>query len=240
MKIAVLFVGEYRTFPYCRKTMGFLDQLGIDIDVYFHTWEITKLHNPPIGRHLNPNQPKTSRPVSEEEIVDLLKRPAVIKVSPLPSDKDGFLIMRKGWLMGFEMVKASGINYDYVYVLRPDLFFRKESSYFQDIPPGKYDNAIGFLPRPVGNSNIIADCDFFSTFLNIEKLLCDDVLSLDQTSEGIHRAWFDYVMSKGFDLTLLPFLYKEPHSIARFPINAQTTYQEVNANYWKLFHNILI
>jgi hypothetical protein len=243
MKIAVLIVGEYRTFPYCRKTMKFLDQTPpeFDIDVYFHTWEITKLHNPPIGRELNPNTVRTFRPVSEYEIKDLLNRPAVIKVSPLPSENSsGFFIMRKGWLMGFDLIEQSGIEYDYVYVMRPDLFFRKEASYFTGITSAsKYENAIGFLPQNE-DGTIVADCDFFSTYKNIKKLMSEDVLLLDQSNEGIHRVWFEYVKSKNLNVTYLPFPVEEPHCIARFPMTKESTWKEVQNNYWNLFHNKVI
>lgn len=242
MKLAVLIVGEYRTFPYCRKTMKFLDKnvtdVDVDIDVYFHTWEITKLQNPPIGYHKDPNPIKTFRPVFEEEIKDLLKRPAVIKVSPLPNDKDGFLIMRKGWLMGFELIEQSGIDYDYVYVMRPDLFFRENASYFTSIT-SRYDNAVGFLPQN-GDKTIVADCDFFSTYQNIKKLFSNDILSLDQANGGIHKVWFEYVKSRGLDVVPLPFPVKETHFIARFPMTEETTFKEVETNYWNLFHNRII
>lgn len=239
MKIAVLLVGEYRTFPYCRKTMQFLDQSSnneMEIDVYFHTWETTKLHNPPIGRHLNPNPIRSSRTVTEDEIRELLNRPAVVKVSPVPDDRDGFLIMRKGWLLGFELIKNSGVEYDYVYVIRPDLFFRKEAAYLTGITSAKYKNAVGFLPQN-RNCDIIADCDFFSTYENIKKIITDDVLLLDQANNGIHHVWFEYVKSKGLNITSLPFIVKEPHCIARFPMNDKTVWREAERNYWNLFHN---
>jgi hypothetical protein len=242
MKIAVLLVGEYRTFPYCRKTMRFLDQLSnneMEIDVYFHTWETTKLYNPLIGLHSNPSPIRSSRTVTENEIRELLNRPAVVKVSPAPNDKDGFLIMRKGWLLGFELIKNSEIEYDYVYVMRPDLFFRKEASYLAGISFAKYKNAVGFLPQN-GNGDIIADCDFFSTYENIKKIMTDDVLLLDQANEGIHRVWFEYVKSKGFSITSLPFAVREPHCIARFPMNDNTSWREAERTYWNLFHNRII
>jgi hypothetical protein len=239
MKIAVLIVGELRTFPYCRKTMSFLKQppgTGVDVDVYFHTWEITKMHNPPIGRHLNPRPLRLARQVTEEEIHSLLGRPATVKVHPVLDDKDGFLIMRKGWLMGLEMIEESGIEYDFVYVMRPDLFYRGPVAWFMPSGYERYQNAVGFLPIHPPDAKLIADCDFFSTYDNIKKLLCEDVLELDQKNGSIHTIWYDYVMSKGLECTTLPFFHTEPHIIARFPMTADSTWKEVETLYWKLFH----
>jgi len=241
MKIAVLIVGELRTFPYCRKTMSFLNQppsTGIDIDVYFHTWEVTKLHNPPIGRHLNPRPVRVARKVTEEEIKELLNRPATIKVHPMLEDKDGFTVMRKGWMMGFEMIEQSGIDYDFVYVMRPDLFFRDKISWFTGVGYERYQTGIGVLPIMDPNSKplLCADCDFFSTYENIKKLLAPDLLELDQKNGQLHELWYDYIIKKGFHITTLPFVRPEPHIIARFPMNENSTEKTVETIYWQLFH----
>jgi hypothetical protein len=238
MKIAVLIVGEYRTFPYCHKTMSFLYQppsTGIDVDVFFSTWDVTKTHNP---KRYNPNcvnesdQPTSLKPVTLQEIRKILRRPATIKIhKPLP-DKDLFTIMRKGWLLGFELIKESGIDYDYVYVMRPDLFFRDKFTLFTGRDYERYQTGVGVLPH---TTNECADCDFFSTYDNIKKLLTSDILELDLHNGLLHELWYSHIVSKGLHTTTLPFILAGSHSIARFPMDENSTWKEVEDNYWKLF-----
>ena len=241
MKIAVLMVGEYRTFPYCHKTMAFLYQppsTGIDVDVFFSTWSVTKTHNPLINQ-VGHNLVISVKTVTEQEIKQILKRPAVIKVhEPLNLRlNDSFLIMRKGWLMGIELVKQSGIDYDYVYVMRPDLFFRDRFTLFTGKDYERYQTGVGVLPLDSNaNPKLCADCDFFSTYDNIKKILTPDILKLDQKNGHLHELWYSYITSKDLHTTTLPFIYEDPHCIARFPIDENSTWKKVYDNYWNLFH----
>ena len=239
MRIAVLIVGEYRTFPYCHKTMDFLYQppsTGIHVDVFFSTWSVTKTHNPLINK-LGPNKVTSTKEVTEQEIRKLLARPATVRVlPPIPlREKDSFLAMRMGWLLGFELIEQSGVEYDYVYVMRPDLFFKEQYiTLFTGVGYERYQNAIGVLPT---TPKTCADCDFFSTYDNIKKLLSPDILKLDQANGHLHELWYNYIIDKGFDFTTLPFTVAEPHCIGRFPMSDTSTWNEVQTNYWNLFNN---
>jgi hypothetical protein len=249
-KIAVLIVGEYRTFPYCHKTMTFLYQplsTGTDVDVFFSTWSVTKTDNL-LSNHVGYNATGSLKTVTEQEIEQILKRPAVIKVHDLGkpgapfSTDESFLIMRKGWLMGFELIKQSGIDYDYVYVMRPDLFYKRSSSFFTGEDYERYETGLGVVWGGEGGkvwqdnrpTFTATDCDFFSTYDNIKKLLTPDILELGQGP--LHERWYSYIISKGLHTTTLPFIYYiEPHLIGRFPMDENSTWKEVDANYWNIF-----
>ena len=240
IKIAVLIVGEYRTFPYCYKTMYFLHQpenTGIDVDLYISTWSRTRTTNPPIncggGVDITPNYID----VTEDDIRNVITRDAVIKVHPYLENNHTFQLMHHGWYLGFKLIEDSGNIYDYVYVMRPDLFYR-QPSFFMNPFDTNYDNSIGVItPNSADN---LSDCEFFSTYDNIKRLLSSDIFELDSTIGEIHQIWYEYVINKGLHLTTLPFEIKDPSNIGRFPMNDNSTWDEVSQRYWDLFHKRVI
>lgn len=232
IKIAVLIVGEYRTFAQCRRTMTFLNDPKVD--VYFSTWDTTNTLNPLINK-IGPHTIKP-RKVSFEEIQRALNIPhANIKIHKKPEHNDTFLIMREGWFLGMQMVIDSGKDYDFIYVMRPDLYY-EDKFVFKDINYNKYENSIGLLSTPDKNNNA-DDTSFFSTYSNIKKLLNTDVLKIHQTpeEENLHVVWFKYISDKGLSFTKMP--YSSSYVIGRYPITNNTTWEEAFTQYWNLFHN---
>jgi len=120
MKIAILISGEYRTFPECVESMPFLNDPAVD--VYFSTWS-TSTYNIDF---LNIHETTTITP---EHVSNYISSKGVtINISDVSTDKVGTISrMINRWVTGMNMIIKSGIEYDYVYIIRPDLYFIKPS-----------------------------------------------------------------------------------------------------------------
>ena len=149
--------------------------------------------------------------------------------------------MHHGWYLGFKLIEDSGNIYDYVYVMRPDLFYI-QPSFFMNPFDTNYDNSLGVIG--IMSDTNLADGEFFSTYDNIKLLLSSDILELYSNlcdiQGNIHQIWYEYVINKGLQLTKLPFEIKDPAIIARFPMNDNSTWDEVFQRYWDLFHKRVI
>lgn len=115
-KIAVLISGEYRTFPICRKTMGFLDDPKVDI--YVSIWNKSIIQNTSLAINIQDE-------ITEKIVSDAIGKNATILVEPIDcfstrkyNDK-----MIHRWEAGIEMIKSSGVKYESIIIIRPDLFF---------------------------------------------------------------------------------------------------------------------
>lgn len=122
MKIAVLISGEYRTFDACAPTMKFLHDPRVDI--YFSTWDATRVELPLINF-------KFEESVTVERITKAIQKPATIVVDPLIQALarmryNSKMIFR--WKRGFNLIKESKIDYDYVLMVRPDLYYHPIST----------------------------------------------------------------------------------------------------------------
>lgn len=99
--------------------MTFLDDPRVDI--YFSTWDKSIVHNDRLNLHIEDD-------ITEEKVRQDLGLPATVLVE----QSSGFVEKRYNskmihrWLKGFELIKNSGKEYDYVMVLRPDLFFNTD------------------------------------------------------------------------------------------------------------------
>jgi len=187
MKIAILISGEYRKFDITRKTMTFLD--NSDADIYICTWDKTVYSNNKINF-------LQEHDVNKEIILKDLGKYANIRI-----DNHNYIKETKynckmidRWLTGFEMIKNSGIEYNYVLVLRTDLFFQFIS------PPDlksleKYDNGIGFAWATSLHINKLGDILFISSYNNMSKLF--DSLNIDiwltDKEYDWHIWWYKFV-----------------------------------------------
>ena len=119
MKIAVLISGEYRTFDIAKKSMGFL--YDERIDVYFSTWDRTYQENKVLGCVLD-----------EEVSIDRVKNSLGAKklagysyesasIFKFPYRYNSKMIHR--WQRGLDLIKYSGVEYDAILIIRPDLYF---------------------------------------------------------------------------------------------------------------------
>jgi hypothetical protein len=123
MKVAVLISGEYRGFDICVQTMA---NILSTHDIYFSTWsETTQIHP------LDANLRHCITDITEERIIRVLSQYNVKKIKIDHFDRKYWQQGRKynspmcnRWDAGLKLIHDSGIEYDYLIVLRPDLYFR--------------------------------------------------------------------------------------------------------------------
>ena len=146
MKVAIVIVGEYRTFDY---TFPFWN-IDVDCDYYFSTWdtsadkrafiykdinEINYTQNYPYGLKENSNKTPLYFKVTEEMIREKLPNCKIKLHNSLYSCKgntDQTMHMKSG----IDMVVDSNIKYDYILLIRPDLFLhlKKENINKSSLP----------------------------------------------------------------------------------------------------------
>ena len=189
MKIAILISGEYRTFGICRKTMKFLDDPRADI--YVSTWNRAFYKN----KKLNLDK---AEEVNRVLVESHLGKKASIRIDPYhifdnTLKYNSNMIFR--WKAGFELIKNSRIKYDYVLVVRPDLFFNTSwplslDSIFQ------YTDTIGSVWKT--HPTKLNDVLFASSYATIEKLFNElTVDSWNKASEGDwHIWWYDFCAAR--------------------------------------------
>jgi len=251
-KLAVLIVGEYRTFKYCRKTMTFLDQKNLNIDVYFSTWDKTNI----VNDKYNP----VYREVTVKQIEEDIGIPnASIHIHQ--ANPNSFIPMIDGWILGFDLVRNSNIKYDYILVLRPDLFFKESIDlFFKELhwrywpfnifkisTLSQYKDGVGvrtFAKTIIGKS--VDDAIFFSTYDNLNKLLSKNIVDyIKNNSNGehitapeMHHMWYDYITNYS-NLKIYELPIRRECLIARYPMAENLTFTDVELiweNAWKECH----
>lgn len=243
VKIAILIVGEYRSFAKCRKTMFFLDQ-DLDKDIYISTWNVTNTINPLSHNHPNFNTySPLIREVTKEEIVNDIGLPATIATHDFI--KNGIPPIINGWNLGIDLVKKSNIHYDYLLMFRPDTYFNNNlegqnwlnSTILVD-NLDIYRSSIGVRNPSFGHRNL-DDQLYFSTFENMEMILGNRFRSyFDEhgQTEHWHNLLYNYIV-KNLKLKIKPPpLGTLQYCIAREPMSDTDTFDIVDARWWKWFH----
>ncbi len=187
-KIAVLISGEYRKFDITRKTMTFLDDPNVDI--YVSTWDKTVYSNPRINLYVEED-------ITTDRILKDLYLPATIRIDKynlLDSKKYNSKMIYK-WKTGIQLIRDSGIKYDNILILRPDLFFNTYFSFnLSSIEP--YTTDIGFAWATANDIRKLPDLLFTSSSYNIETLInSTSVHKWDSGSENDwHTWWYNHVI----------------------------------------------
>lgn len=187
MKIAILISGEYRTFGLCRKTMKFLDDPRVDI--YFSTWDKTIYNIPKINLY-------KVEDVTEDIIRKDLGKPAIIEIEshvPFVELKYNSRMIHR-WKRGFNLIKNSGIKYDYVLVMRPDIYFNSYADHsFEFID--EFKNILASAWHHVDNPGFLNDIMLLSSYSMMCKMF--DQLSIQEwvTSDigDWHTWWYKFV-----------------------------------------------
>lgn len=217
-KIAVLISGEYRKFDVTRKTMSFLDQPNVD--VYFSTWDRTTYSLPSVGLQIEET-------VTKEKILKVLGKHGTIRIDShdlLPKKKYNVKMIHR-WLAGFKLIENSGIKYDYVVILRPDMFFSK-NPVPELVNLDKFNNGIGFSWATSMHIGLLPDVLFISTFENMKNLI--DNLSIFDWSfnkeNNWHKWWYEYVKNKFeiFNIEELSYL-----TFCRYWANNENNFEKV-------------
>ena len=191
MKIAVLISGEYRTFDICRKNMTFLDDPRVDI--FISTWNKSIYKNPIVSLD-------DTQYITEEEIRETLQKEATIEIedpSILTVAKYNTQLIHR-WKRGFELIKNSGVEYDYIVVTRPDLMFNdKIQISFDNIE--QYSAVLGVAWTNSLELGRLADVFMVgkaSTVISIfEKLNLEDWIQ-DLVEPDWHKWWYNFVISQ--------------------------------------------
>lgn len=181
MKTAILISGELRTFQMCRKTMTFLDDPNVDI--FVSTWDQSIINNERLNLHINDS-------ITKEHIQDILQKDATILVEPSScfesrryNDK-----MIHRWLAGFEMIRSSLQKYDYVMVIRPDLFFHEEVFSIDSLILNG-DKQFAWYEK----DSVLQDCLFFGTYETMDSLFSRlTVLDWLNSEEGDWHTWWKH------------------------------------------------
>jgi hypothetical protein len=191
MKVAVLFSGEYRKFDVTRKTMLFLD--NPDVDVYVCTWDKTVFSSSKIGLNI-------LEEITEEKISQDLKRNSIIRISnhnKVSSEARYNTKMVERWVSGFKLIRDSGIKYDYVVIMRTDLFFDKSPTNLDFLKNYSGDIAVAWSHSMV-TSKKLADVVFAASFKNMKFLF--DELSVAAWNHSIqldwHSWWYNFIVQR--------------------------------------------
>jgi hypothetical protein len=221
-KIAILFAGEYRTFPICRGTMKFLDQEGIDSDIYFSTWNIT-------------NTDSGIKEVSELEIQTVMNRPVVVKINDPSkfSQSPNFIKQIHQRKFAVELVKNSGKKYDYVFLVRPDTFFENNSFFKVDEFP-VYNDFFGAQSVP-SNGTGLSDNIMFSNYDNIVKII--DGITPEEAGGPNHiggwHGYFQRYVEDRCSLKINTIPIGGNCNIGRFGISKDSTFEQVTVLYFE-------
>jgi hypothetical protein len=186
-KVAVLISGEYRKLDITRKTMTFLDDP--EVDVYVSTWDKTTYVSPRINLYVEEN-------ITSERILKDLSRPATIRIDShkIYDNKKYNSKMIYKWKSGIQLIESSGIKYDNIFVLRPDLFF---NNHFPIILSNivQYTDNIGFAWATANNIKKLPDLIFTSSANNIRTLIRS--ISIDKwitdKEDDWHTWWYNHV-----------------------------------------------
>lgn len=189
-KIAVLISGEYRKLDITRKTMSFLDHP--DVDIFVSTWDKTSYSSKKIDLHVEES-------VTLDRITTDLNRDAVIQIDRHDTISAKLLYNSKmidRWLTGFKLIVDSGIDYDYVIVMRPDIFFNNELPISLDCLDN-YTDRIGFAWATSTHLRRLPDVLFASTFKNMKLLFNSLSVELWNSTKRVdadwHIWWFEFV-----------------------------------------------
>lgn len=241
IKLAILIAGEYRTFAECRRTMKFLDQFKnsseVFADIYFSTWNKTRTTNTIGGFH---DVLDVKKSVSSDEISNLLGTDAHIQVIEEPMSHPPIPPLWKTWMAGSTFLKSFNIEYDYVFILRPDLFFDENATLSlsnMQFNAELYEDFIGIHQLNLIPHQEIPDVCFFLSYKNFKKIFSDtfinDISLFYNKETPWHRALY-YFIVQFHNLQLVRIPITVDSVIARFSTEHDWSYKEVKKHFFKL------
>ena len=221
MKIAFIISGEYRTFATCLPTMRFLDDPRVD--VYLSFWDTSHIKNDRLSLDIR-------------EDVTLEKVTMVMGQKPfnlILENADNFKLRKYNskmvwrWQAGAQAVADSGIVYDYIFVLRPDLFF-SGTDYYTGFIDTLLSNSLQFIWYD--KDRILQDCFWGGPTHHVLSILGRDVnTSWNQSVEtDWHRWWGRYV---GSTYAGSIGALNAPITFCRFTVQEVCSYHDVIDSY---------
>lgn len=244
MKIAILFTGELRSFAHTRPLYTFLDQTDLDIDVYVNTWLINPLSNT-IRKGVINTEPVEVMTVTPEYIHGILGRPATVQIldpaqvtmiDPHPVTS---------WVTGLELVEKSGIHYDFIWVMRPDLCFSQDPRLIpEQIPKFAGSNLVGITQAREAHQRhsekFFPDFSIFGSRETIKKIISSELIELckqENVPRAVwHRILWTHIQNCGLVAAKDPIL---PHGAvpARWPIQDPLTWDQAKTTWFEWMNN---
>ena len=217
--------------------MTFLDQKEVDVDVYISTWNQTNTLNPQrIGSVGEKNYTPVYRPVTKEEIQQVIPNCNItIQDSAIIADgRKDWKKMVTGWVLGLETVKQSLVNYDYMLLLRPDLFFNESAQFDVD----KFKNFQDSIGIHTGEDiTHVDDTCFFGSFENMQKIIDPQLLSnIYDEKLTIHQILSNHIRNEN-NLNICPIPITASFVIARYPTTLDEDFTSVQTRFFKWFHD---
>jgi hypothetical protein len=225
MKTAVLIWGEFREFENAHKSWNFLNK--IDYDIYFSTWETTRETNDLLNIDLCEN-------VTSDRILKYFPNATINIETPFWSSPPSKVVHH--WRKLFNMAYISGINYDNIILIRPDIVLDELHESFELIFNNLSDERIVYALSNIQSKAppvylFVADCMFFGkteimreaflsfpppdiTRRDIHYHLSKHFIENDIFVENVHGNVFQYFIMRSINRNFLHLTYNEQRKIA--------------------------
>ena len=188
MKTAVLVYGEYREFDNVVDSWKILDRLNCDF--YFSTWNKSKQNNNKLGikREFDVT-PDMILKYYPDAVIDILNRESISELDDMWGN--GVKIYHH-WKNCLKLLKDSKKKYDFILIIRPDLFLTLNKNY--TLFPIKllskiYKKNSLFLSGDIVTNTMVSDVFIFGSYDVLEKLLNDS----NDFGGDIHYELFNYI-----------------------------------------------
>ena len=188
MKTAVLVYGEYREFDNVVHSWKILDRLNCDF--YFSTWNKSKQNNNKlkIKREFDVT-PDMILKYYPDAVVDIINQKDIPELDDMWGNS---VKIYYHWKNCLKLLKDSKKEYDFILIIRPDLFLTLNKNY--TLFPIKllskiYKKNSLFMGGDIVTNNMVNDVFIFGSYDVLEKL----INSSNDFIPDIHRALFDYV-----------------------------------------------
>jgi hypothetical protein len=201
MKTAILISGELRTFKHTLSTFPSID----NSDIYVSTWNESHMFDSILGIDIRDT-------VTKEEIESVFDRSITCIVEPLScfnSQKYNDRMVHR-WVTGMKAIVESGIEYDYVLVIRPDMYFVNNELELKD-------NVQFAWYKP---NEFLQDCVFGGPMNLMKQILSDDLIAHWNSGtkfDDWHKKWTDYVRAIAPEISNFgpkaAFLFYRPNAI---------------------------
>ena len=188
MKTAVLVYGEYREFDNVVDSWKILDRLNCDF--YFSTWNKSKQNNNKLGikREFDVTQDMILK-YYPDAVIDILNKESISELDDMWGN--GVKIYHH-WKNCLKLLKDSKKKYDFILIIRPDLFLTLNKNY--TLFPIKllskiYKKNSLFVGGDIVTNTMVSDVFIFGSYDVLEKLLNDS----NDFGGDIHYELFNYI-----------------------------------------------
>jgi hypothetical protein len=188
MKTAVLEYGEYREFDNVVHSWKILDRLNCDF--YFSTWNKSKQNNNKLGikREFDVT-PDMILKYYPDAVIDIINRESISELDDMWGN--GIKIYYH-WKNCLKLLKDSKKKYDFILIIRPDLFLTLNKNY--TLFPIKllskiYKKNSLFIGGDIVTNNMVSDMFILGSYDVLEKLINDS----NDFGGDIHYELFNYI-----------------------------------------------